>query len=78
VDKSRPISFLVNLLEVDDKLIEVVLGVSEHLRTKERDDVIRYDRWRFILKVSVIDAELRVEPVDFVYDQLARNETLWM
>jgi hypothetical protein len=78
VDKSRSISFLVDLLEVDDELIEVVLGVGEHLGTKERDDVIRYNRGRFVLKVGVIDAKLRVEPVDFIYDQLARNKTLRM
>lgn len=78
MDKSRPISFLVDLLKVDDELIEVVLSVGEHLGAKERDDVIRYNRGRFVLKVGVIDAELRVEPVDFVYDQFARNETLWM
>jgi hypothetical protein len=78
VNESRSISFLVNLLKVDDELIEVVLGVGEHLSTEECDNMIRYYRWRFILKVGVIDAEVRVEPVDFVCDKLARNETLWM
>jgi hypothetical protein len=78
VDESRPISFLVNPLEVDDELVEIVLSIGKYLGTKERDDVIRYYRRRFILKVGVIDTELRIEPVDFVCNQLARNETLWM
>jgi hypothetical protein len=68
VNKSSAISFLVNLLEVDDEFIEIMLRVRENLGTKECKDVIRYHRWRFVLKVCVIDSELRVKPVDLVSD----------
>jgi hypothetical protein len=76
VNKSCSISILVDLLEVDDELIEVVLRECNNLGTKERDDVIRYHRGGFILKVGIINAELKVEPVNLVLDQLARNESL--
>jgi len=68
VNESGTTSFLVNPLEVDNELIEIVFGVSEDLCTKKGNDVIRYHRWGFILKVGVINAELRVKPVDLVRD----------
>jgi DNA polymerase II large subunit len=68
VDERCSISIFVDLLEVNDELIKVVLRECKNLGTKERDDVIRYHRGRFILKVGIIDTELRVEPVDLVLD----------
>lgn len=65
MDKSRTISFFVDLLEVDDEFIEVMLRVGENFCTKKGEYVVRYHRWRFILKVGIINAKLRVEPVDF-------------
>lgn len=78
MDKGGAISFLVDALKIDDKLGGVVFGEREHFGAKERDDVIGYHRGRFVLEIRVVDAELRVEPVDLVGDQLARDETLVM
>lgn len=76
MNKSSAISFVVDSLEIDNKLGRVVLGEGKHFGAKEGDDVIGYDRGRLILKVRVVDAELGVEPVDFVGDQLAGDKAL--
>ncbi len=76
MDKSGPSALFVNLLEIDDELVGVVLGVSEDLGTKEGDDVLADHIARFALKVRVVDAQMRVEPVDLVGDQLGRYESL--
>jgi hypothetical protein len=76
VNKSSAISFLVDSFKIDNKLGGVVFGEREHFGAKERNDVIGYHRGRFILEIRVVDAELRVEPVDLVGHQLARDETL--
>lgn len=69
---------LVDLLQVDDELCGIVLGIGENFCTKESDDMIR-DHWdRLVAEVSVVNAELGVKPVDFVRDKLSRDETLWM
>jgi hypothetical protein len=76
VNESGAISLLVDPLEIDDKFVGSVFGECEYFSTKERDDVIGYYRYGFVLEVSVVDPEVRVEPVDLVRDQLARNEAL--
>ncbi len=43
---------------------------------QESDDMITDDFPRFVVKVGVVDAEVGVEPVDFVGDQLLRNKAL--
>lgn len=69
---------LADLLQVDDEFGRIVLGVGEDLCTKEGDDMIR-DYWDgLVAEVSIIDAQLGVKPVDFVRDELSRDETLWM
>ena len=55
-----------------------MLGVCENLCAKESDDMIR-DYWDgLVAEVSVVDAQLGVKPVDFIRDELSRDETLWM
>lgn len=76
VNKSSAVSFLVDALEINDKLGRVMFGEREHLGAKEGDDVIRDDGWRFVLEVGVVDAEVQVEPVDLVGGELAGDETL--
>ena len=67
---------LVDLLQVDDELGRIMLGVGENLCTKEGDDVIRDYLDGFVAEVSVIDAQLGVKPVDFIRDEFSRDETL--
>lgn len=67
---------LVDFLQVDDELGRIMLGVGENLCTEESDDMIRDDLGGFAAEVSVVDAQLGVEPVDFVRDELSRDEAL--
>lgn len=67
---------LIDFLQVDDELCRIMLGVCENLCTEESDDMIRDDLGRFAAEVSVVDAQLRVEPVDFVRDELSWDEAL--
>jgi len=64
MNKSCAISFVIDPLEVDDEVTVAALREGKYLSTKQRHDMIRYHRCRFSLKVSVIDAELSVEPGD--------------
>ena len=76
VDEGRAVSGLIDLLEVDHELRRVVLGVREHLRAEERDDVVGDDLHGLGLEVRVVDAEVGVEPVDLVCGKLPRDEAL--
>lgn len=76
MDKCRAIPVLINFLEVNDELARIMLGVGEYFRAEEGNDVVRDDLTRFILEVGVVDAQVRVEPVDLVGDQLARDKAL--
>jgi len=67
---------LVDLLQVDDELAGIVLGVGENLCTKEGDDMIRDYLDGLTAKVSVVDTELGVKPVDFVRDEFSWDEAL--
>lgn len=70
------VPFVIDALEIDDKLVGIMFSEGEYFGAKEGDDVIRYDRWRFVLEIGVVDAELGVEPVDLVGDELAGDEAL--
>ena len=76
MDEGRAVTLLVDLLEVDDELRGVVLRVREDLGAEERDDVVRDDLDGLVAEVGVVDAEVGVEPVYFVRDELARDEAL--
>jgi len=69
-------AILVDFLQVDDEFCGIVLGVGENLCTKEGDDMIR-DYWDgLVTEISVVDTQLGVKPVDFIRDELSRDETL--
>ena len=53
-----------------------MLGVGENLCTEEGDDMIRDDWDGFVAEISVVDAQLGVKPVDFIWDKLSGDETL--
>jgi hypothetical protein len=75
VDEHRTI--LTDPFEVDHELIDIILGVREDLRSVQRENMIR-DRVRGRgRKVGVVDAELGVEPADFLGDQLLWDEALY-
>lgn len=76
MDEDRAI--LIELLQVDDKLRRIMLGISEDFCAKEGDDMIRNYWDRLVAEVSVVDAELGVKPVDFVRDEFSWDETLEM
>ena len=76
MNESRAISFVVYPLEVNHKLIGIMLSISKNFGTEERDDMIRDDLWGFVLEIGIIYTEMGVEPVDLVGDELSRYETL--
>jgi hypothetical protein len=53
-----------------------VLCISENLSAKEGDDMVRDDLDRLIPEVGVIDAKVGIKPLNFVRDELARDESL--
>jgi hypothetical protein len=67
---------LVDLFQVDDKFGGIVLGVGENLCAKEGDYMVR-DHWDgLIAEISIVDTQLGVKPVDFVWDEFSWDETL--
>ena len=76
VNKGGAVSFLVDALKIDDKLGRVVLCEREDFGAKEGHDVIGDDGGGFDLEIRVVDAEVGVEPVDLVGDELAGDEAL--
>ena len=76
MDERGTVPALIDLLEVDHQLRRVVFGVCKHLGAEECDNMVGNDLYRLCLKVIVVDAEVGVEPINFVRDQLAGDETL--
>jgi hypothetical protein len=70
------IPVLVNPLKVNNEFAGIVFGVREDFGSEESNDVVRDDFARFVLEISVVDAEVGVEPVDFVGDELSWNKAL--
>jgi hypothetical protein len=68
---------LVDLLQVDDELGRIMLGVGENLCTEESDDMIR-DHWDgLVAEIRIVDAQLGVKPVDLVRDEFSGDEALY-
>ena len=53
-----------------------MLGICEYLRAKEGNDMIRDDLNGLVTEVCVIDSEVSIEPLDFVRNELPRDESL--
>jgi hypothetical protein len=51
-------------------------GLRPYLCTVQGDYVVRDDLDGLVVKIGVVDAQIVVEPYDFVLDELARNEAL--
>ena len=77
MDKGRALAALVDLLEIDDELARVMLGEREDLGAEEGEDVVRDDLVRLVREVRVVNAEVRVEPLDFVRDEVRWDEALF-
>ena len=54
-----------------------MLGICEYFRTKEANYMIGDHLDGLVTEVCVIDAEVRVEPLDFACDELPRDEALF-
>lgn len=69
-------ALVVYFFEIDDEFGGVMLRVCDDLRAKQRDDVIRDDAKFLVLEVGVVDAEIRVKPVDLVGNEFPRDKSL--
>lgn len=76
MNESRAVALIVDAFEIDNKLIRVVLGERENLRAEEAEDVVRDNIVRFVMKVGIVDTEVRIKPVNFIDNELARHEAL--
>lgn len=76
MNESCAVPLFVNLLEVDYKLVRVMFGIREDFGPEQSDNMVRDYLPRFILKVGIVYAEVRVKPIDFIGNELARNESL--
>lgn len=76
MNESRALAVLVDVLEIDHELRRVVLSEGKDLGSVEGDYVVCDHVGRLGHEVGVIDAEMRVEPVNLIRNEFARNETL--
>lgn len=76
MDKRGSIALSVDLLEVYDQFRWIVLGICEDFCAKEGDDMIGNDLDRLITEVGVIDSEVCIKPLHFVWDEFTRDEPL--
>ena len=76
MDKGCAFTIVVDVLEIDYELGGVVLGVCKDLGSVERNDVVGDDLNRLRGEVCIVDAQMGIEPINFICNKLARNETL--
>ena len=76
MDECRAISHLINPFQIDDQLAGIFARVRHDLRAEQGDYMVGDDLLGFILKICVVDSQIGVEPVDFVFDEFLRNEPL--
>lgn len=76
MDECRALAILVDVLEIDDERIRVVFCVCKNLGGIECDDMVRDSGNGLRGKVVIIDAEMRVKPVHFIWNKVAWKETL--
>ena len=77
MDEGGGVPALVNVLEIDYELGRVVFGVRKHLGAVKRDDMVGDDLDGLCREVLIVDTQVRVEPVDFIWDEFAWDEALW-
>lgn len=76
MNEGSAVPLVIDSLEVNYKFAGVLFGISDDFCTEQGDDMVRDNFPRFILKVSVVDAEVGIEPVDFIRDEIAWNKPL--
>lgn len=76
MNESSAVSFFINFLQINHQLAGIVFGEGEDFGAKESNDVVRDDGDGFVLKIRVIDAEARVEPLDLIGNKLSGDEAL--
>jgi hypothetical protein len=76
MDECRATSHLIDSLEVDDQLTGIFACVRHYLRGEQGDYMVGDDLLGFILKIRVVDPQIGVEPVDFIFDEFLRHEPL--
>jgi hypothetical protein len=76
MDKRCSTTVLVDLLELDNEITWITFCVCNDLGTKQCDNVVGDNLYTFVLKISIIDTKVIVEPSDLASNELARDEAL--
>lgn len=76
MNECRPLSLVVNSLQINDKVGRIALGIRYDFRSEEGYDMVGYDLTRFLLEIGVVDAEVEVEPVNFACNEIAGYKAL--
>ena len=76
MNECRPLSLVINSLQINDKFSRITLGIRYDFRSKEGYNMVGYDLTRFLLEVEVVDAEVEVKPVNFPRNQIAGYKAL--
>lgn len=56
VNECRPLSLVVNSLQINDKFSRIALGIRYDFRSEEGYNMVGYDLTRFRLEIGVVDA----------------------
>ena len=76
MDEGSAVPLVINSLKVNDEFAGILLSISDDFCAEQGDDVVRDNFPRFVLKVSVVDAEVGIEPIDFIRNEIAWNKPL--
>ncbi len=76
MNEGSAIPLVINSFEINDEFAGIFFSIRHDFRAKQGDDMVRDDFPRFILKISVVDAEVGIEPIDFIRDEFAWNKPL--
>jgi hypothetical protein len=76
MDKRCSTTVLVDLFEIDNEIGWIAFCVCNDLGPKQCDNVVGDNLYSFVLKISIVDTKVIVEPSDLARNELARDEAL--
>lgn len=76
MDEGCAIPLVINPLKINDEFGRIFPREGHNLSAEQGDNMVRDDLLGLILKISVVDSEIGVEPVNFVFDKVLGNKPL--